>query len=68
MSYTDDVFRAAGMNYNSSQMLSFWELAIFNAERARGVMHTPEYCEKMKVMQKQYNDWLGDRPNTENWA
>ena len=68
MGHTEEVFRAAGMEYTSPEMNSFWDLAMFNAEKARGLVHTPEYCEAMKVRQKQYDDWLGDRPNRENWA
>jgi len=68
MSHTEDVFLSAGMQFDSSQALSFWDLAMFNSEKARGLVHTPEYCEKMMVRQEQYNKWLGDRPRTEGWT
>lgn len=41
-------------------MEGFWEerfsaLAVFNAERARGIMHTAEYAEKMRAMQQEFD-------------
>ena len=49
----------------------FWEerfnaLAVFNAEMARGVMHTAEYTEKMRVMQQEYDAKLLENINGEN--
>lgn len=31
-------------------------LAIYNAEKARGILHTPEWVEKMALLQQQFND------------
>jgi len=33
-------------------------LANYNAERARGLVHTAEWMEKMAALQKLYNEWL----------
>ena len=46
-------------------MKGIWEdrfeaLAVYNAENARGIMHTEEYREKMKVMQDEYDRKLRD--------
>ena len=42
------------------KMKSFWEerfnaLAVFNAEKMRGIMHTKLYIEKMRVLQQEYD-------------
>jgi len=33
----------------------FQDLAVYNSERARGLVHTPEYQEKMKREQELFN-------------
>lgn len=35
----------------------FDALAVYNGERARGIVHTPEYAEKMAVLQEQFYEW-----------
>jgi hypothetical protein len=46
-----------------NKMEDIWEskfsaLAMFNAEKARGIMHTREYIERMRVMQDEYDKKL----------
>ena len=35
------------------------ELAEYNSRVSRGVLHTPEYVEKMRRLQEQYNEEMG---------
>ena len=38
--------------------LASWEvhrLAVYNAERARGILHTPEWQEEMSQLQRRYD-------------
>ena len=35
----------------------FWELADYNAERARGIAHTPEWDERMAALQAEFDEW-----------
>lgn len=44
-------------------MKGFWEerfneLAVFNAANSRGLMHTQEFTERMRIMQEEYNSKL----------
>lgn len=39
----------------------FTPLAIYNAERARGVVHTPEGQKRMELLQRQFNEWSGSK-------
>jgi len=32
-------------------------LAIYNSEIKRGIMHTKEYKTKMKLLQKEFDEW-----------
>jgi hypothetical protein len=46
-------------------MKNFWlpefdALAQYNAERSRGIMHTPEYIREMEILQKIYSDRIAD--------
>ncbi len=41
----------------------FWALATYNGERARGIMHTPEWQEKMAADQERF-----DAQQNEKWA
>jgi len=34
------------------------DLAIYNGEVARGIVHTPEWVAKMKLVQEEYTVWL----------
>jgi hypothetical protein len=35
-----------------------WDpLAVFNAERSRGIVHTPEYVAAMEVEQRRFDEW-----------
>jgi hypothetical protein len=43
----------------------FEPLAVYNAERGRGIAHTPEYDAEMAALQERYNKWLHD---VGNWA
>jgi hypothetical protein len=36
----------------------FEPLAVHNAEKHRGIVHTPEYDAKMAELQERYNRWL----------
>lgn len=36
----------------------FGPLATYNAEVARGIMHTPEWAAQMAVLQAEYGAWL----------
>lgn len=33
----------------------FSELAEYNSEIGRGIIHTQEFCDRMKTLQKEYN-------------
>ena len=35
----------------------FHELAVYNSERDRGIMHTPEKQAKMRLMQLEFDLW-----------
>lgn len=35
----------------------FEALAMYNAERARGIVHTAEWDAKMAALQQEFNDW-----------
>jgi hypothetical protein len=37
----------------------FEELAVYNAERARGLMHTAECDSAMVLLQCEFNEWAG---------
>lgn len=39
----------------------FDQLATYNAERYRGIMHTPEWRAKMADLQREYDAWLAAR-------
>lgn len=44
-------------------MEDFWlpefnALAQYNSEKARGIVHTPEYNKAMEIMQEKYNERL----------
>ena len=43
------------------------ELARFNAERARGIMHTPELVARMRVLQGQFDAWQDARMRAAGW-
>lgn len=36
------------------------QLAIYNAERARGLIHTDAWMLHMAALQRRYNKWLAD--------
>ena len=36
----------------------FKPLKAYEAERRRGLMHTPEYDERMKLLKEQFQSWL----------
>lgn len=36
----------------------FEPLAVYNAERARGIVHTPEYDAEMATLQQRFNEWV----------
>jgi len=36
-------------------------LAVYNGERARGIVHTPEWSVRMERWQREYDDWLMER-------
>jgi len=38
--------------------LEWGDLAQYNSEVSRGITHTPEYVEKMRRKQEDYNLWL----------
>ena len=40
----------------------FWKLATYNAERARGILHTEEWQEKMSVEQALFDGLYGAQP------
>lgn len=48
------------MNRREREFQERWgDLATYNSEVARGIVHTPEYDAKMREKQKQYNEqWL----------
>ena len=71
MGHVEDTFKAGGIDTGKLPhpvQYDFWSLAMFNAEKARGIVHTEEYVKSMAELQKQYDDFLGDRPTRENWA
>ena len=39
----------------SSEPQEFSELATYNSEVARGIMHTPEWTSRMKLVQEAFN-------------
>jgi hypothetical protein len=39
--------------------VKFDDLALYNAERARGLVHTPEYDAAMVLLQCEFNEWAG---------
>jgi hypothetical protein len=43
-------------------------LGNYNGERARGLMHTPEYAAKMKPIQDIYNAWVSAECEEHNRA
>jgi hypothetical protein len=46
------------MNKHEKEFIEkgFAALAEFNAEKYRGLVHTPEYTEKMKEVQKRFDE------------
>ena len=44
---------------NGKMPYEFEALARFNAERARGILHTPEWIEEMAIQQERFNRWIG---------
>lgn len=39
----------------------YWQqLATYNAERARGIMHTQEWQDRMAEEQRRYDAWIAD--------
>jgi hypothetical protein len=45
----------------------FDALATYNAERARGIVHTPEYAEKMTRAQTEFDNVRRDELLAEGW-
>lgn len=46
-------------NHHEEEFNRRWgDLAIYNAEKGRGIVHTPEYVEKMREKQEQYYLYL----------
>lgn len=43
------------------EMAQWNQLATYNAERARGLVHTPEWREKMVEEQERYGRWIRDQ-------
>lgn len=35
----------------------FDPLARYNSERTRGIVHTPEWVEQMKALQREFDEW-----------
>jgi lysyl-tRNA synthetase class I len=51
------------MNLNSTN-----QLATYNAEISRGIVHTAEYDRKMKRLQKEYNEEINTKIyKVSNW-
>jgi hypothetical protein len=40
---------------NGLATIEFHQLSNYNGERARGIMHTDEWCAKMALIQEQYD-------------
>jgi hypothetical protein len=45
----------------------FAPLAAYNAERARGLVHTPEWHDRMHELQHEYNRWYGGGSEDHRW-
>lgn len=42
-------------------------LATFNSERSRGLMHTPEYAERMAELQRRFNEAREAEARARGW-
>jgi hypothetical protein len=42
-----------------SMPAKFEDLAVYNAECSRGIVHTPGYDAAMAELQRQFNEWVG---------
>ncbi len=40
----------------------FDPLATYNAERSRGIVHTPQWQAKMAALQAEFDAWISERP------
>jgi hypothetical protein len=45
----------------------FNALAIYNSERARGIVHTPEWDEKMRLEQERFAEQYWARAERDGW-
>ncbi|MGE5829739.1 MAG: hypothetical protein ACM30G_15465 [Micromonosporaceae bacterium] len=52
------------MRVGSAELVvrDFHHLAVYNAEVARGLIHTPEWDERMAVAQAEFDRWSHGQP------
>lgn len=43
------------VNYEENEPYEFAELATYNSERARGIVHTPEWVRRMEAEQERFD-------------
>lgn len=55
--HIDAMYGECYTHHSGSMPRMFDALAVYNGERARGIVHTPEYAEKMAVLQEQFYEW-----------
>jgi hypothetical protein len=49
------------MRRKSPMPEEFEPLAVYNAERGRGIVHTAEYDAAMAALQEQFDHWIRER-------
>ena len=50
-------WRILNRRHRNAMPEKFWELADYNAERGRGIAHTPEWDERMAALQAEFDQW-----------
>lgn len=58
-------FRSRDTGRREPMPWRFDPLATYNAERARGIIHTPLYAEQMAALQAEFNEWARARREQE---